>query len=40
MVDLVRRMMSLKPENRPPTIAEVRTGLQALRRVAGDRRSR
>jgi len=40
MVDLVRRMMSLKPEDRPSTIAEVRTALQALRRVAGERRSR
>jgi len=39
MVDLVRRMMSLKPENRPATIGEVRTALQGLRRVAGDRRS-
>ena len=40
MVDLVRRMMALKPENRPATIGEVRAALQSVRRVAGDRRSR
>jgi serine/threonine-protein kinase len=39
MVGLVRRMMAVKPEERPASIAEVRTALQALRRVTGDRRS-
>jgi serine/threonine protein kinase len=39
MIELVRRMMAVEPDARPAGIAEVRSGLQALRRVTGDRRS-
>jgi serine/threonine protein kinase len=38
-IELLRGMLASRPEDRFASIAEVRGGLQALRRVAGDRRS-